>query len=221
MAKRQGKYKLGKHEQTILKNTGGANITLSDKQLVKGGKLGNTGIVTFTGGPVNTNLTDVSADVHMASTWTTEPEAVDLTSVTGDHKVFLNGRSSGSVKLPQATATNAGMQIDVIVASGSHTGSIGFADSGETTLGGSITVHSTNALNDTLDLPAGIGSKCIKLAPGAAADAVKKAGGHEGSIYTFRYQAANTVALEAIGMIGADGTVATTAANVTSSTGLS
>ena len=38
---------------------------------------------------------------------------VDLSSITSDHKLYLTGAFAADVILPQATAANAGMRIDV------------------------------------------------------------------------------------------------------------
>ena len=105
------------------------------------------------------------------------------------------------------------MVIDVFCGT-SVSGSIGFADSGDTVMpGGNITVHSRDAKVDSIPMPAS--TKAINL----DSERVDNSGGGEGSHYKFVYQAADTVFCEATGLLDGDGTVALDG-HATSTTGL-
>ena len=114
---------------------------------------------------------------------------VDVSSVTGDHKVVLTGTFAADVILPQATANNVGMVIEVlckVATATSGTIRIGFLNSGSTLMNGIVTLSSTQALMDSAVLA---DAKVINL----DADNVATAGGAEGSVYRFTYVAANDV----------------------------
>ena len=134
---------------------------------------------TFSGGILNSSITvsnATSADI-------------DISTVTGDHKLFTTGTFAADIILPQATAANAGMCIQVMLTAATATSGtirIGFLNSGSTVMEGIIVLSSTGALMDSIPLAA---AKVVLL----DADNVQLAGGAEGSMYSFYYQAANKV----------------------------
>tara|TARA_B100000287_G_scaffold404876_1_gene427961 strand:- start:89 stop:655 length:567 start_codon:yes stop_codon:yes gene_type:complete len=143
---------------------------------------------------------------------------VDLTSVTSSHKLFLTGTFAADVILPQATAANAGIRIDVFctVATG-NTGTIriGFTNAGSTVMTGGITLVSTGANMDSIGIHTAVNNSKVLLLD---SDNAALCGGLEGSRYSFFYQEANKVFVEAIGHTSA----ATPAlSSATSATGIS
>ena len=143
---------------------------------------------------------------------------VDLTSVTSSHKLFLTGTFAADVILPQATAANAGMRIDIIckaATAASGTFRIGFTNAGSTVMTGGITLVSTGAKVDSIGIHAAVNNSKVLLLD---SDNAALCGGLEGSRYSFFYQEANKVFVEAIGHTSA----ATPAlSSATSATGIS
>ena len=143
---------------------------------------------------------------------------VDLSSITSDHKLYLTGAFAADVILPQATAANAGMRIDVFcttATAASGTIRIGFLNSGSTVMTGGVTLVSTGAKVDAIGIHAAVNNTKVLLLD---SDNAALCGGLEGSRYSFFYQAANAVFVEAIGHTSA----ATPAlSSATSATGIS
>jgi len=192
MGKRVGKYKITKRESAL--------------NLTDGGDV--TGKISVSDGVLNQSVTvsnATSADV-------------DLSSVNADHKLYLTGTFAADVILPQATAANAGMRIDVfctVATAASGTIRIGFLNSGSTVMTGGVTLVSTGAKVDAIGIHAAVNNTKVLLLD---SDNAALCGGLEGSRYSFFYQAANAVFVEAIGHTGA----ATPAlSSATSATGIS
>ena len=122
---------------------------------------------------------------------------LDVSSVAVDHKVFTTGTFAADIILPLATAANVGMCIEVfctVATAASGTIRIGFLESGSTVMNGIITLESTGALMDAAALAS---AKIVLL----DADNVNLAGGAEGSIYRFYYQALNAVFAQVNGQV--------------------
>lgn len=161
-----------------------SDLTVKDTLKVDGtstltGAITASGKITANGGILN-------KDITVSSNTSTN---VDVSSVAGDHKVFLTGTFAADVILPQATAANVGMTIQVfctVATATSGTIRIGFLDTGSTVMNGAIHLSSTGALMDSIALA---DAKVVLL----DADNVTLAGGAEGSHYIFHYQAANAV----------------------------
>ena len=210
MSKKLGKYKLGRYEHQKYLQDGG-NVQLGDSHTVDAQSLSGTGLISSSAGVLNTNFT-----VHSATTGN-----LTVSTNNGDHNVFVTSKMTGSIILPQATANNVGMVIQVFVDSGAEiTGSIGVSNSGTTQFtNGSVVLNSADAKMDSISLP---DCKQIFLAPTTGSSAVDeslvKGGGLTGTNYKFIYQAADTIHVEGIGFID-DGTPAL-GTQLTSSTGL-
>ena len=133
MATRVGKYKISKRESAL--------------NLTDGGDV--TGKISVSAGVLNKSVTvsnATSADV-------------DLSSVSADHKLYLTGAFAADVILPQATAANAGMRIDVFcttATASSGTIRIGFLNSGSTVMTGGVTLVSTGAKVDAIGIHAAV-----------------------------------------------------------------
>lgn len=221
MSKKIGKYKIGKHEHpkytdSTIDILGDVTFSSASLQTIDGGSLTTTGILSASAGVIHATVTEHGTGGN-----------VDLSNITSDHYLIISSSVTGSVKLPQATSDNVGMKIQVMIAAGGDgtegggiTGSIGVTNSGTTTLSsGVISTYSTNAKVDTAFFSDG-NAKVINLTgPQPNGDGIAKAGGAEGSIYKFLYQAADTIHVEAVGALGADGTVALTS-DASSSVGL-
>tara|TARA_B100000424_G_scaffold250710_1_gene225592 strand:- start:364 stop:1002 length:639 start_codon:yes stop_codon:yes gene_type:complete len=203
MSKKLGKYKLGRYEhQKYLQDDG--NVSLDSTHTVDAQALNGTGLISSSVGFLNTKLTIMEGG--------TDTGVSDKTNIVGDHKIFVTGRLSQSIKLPQATATNAGDKIEVLVADGGIiSASIGVSSTGTTRLSsGKVTVHSTNAKFQSLNFATDTSTQ-INLS-----EAVSMAGGKEGSVYRFYYQEKDKIHVEANGLLGADGTIGLTS-NISSS----
>ena len=144
--------------------------------------------------------------------------AHDLSSVNEDLTVIYTGTMNGAITLPQATATNTGMVIKLLhsVDGGTDPKSIGFLNSGSTVMFGTILLLSDNAAAAPDAVALVNNAKVITR----DANATDKAGGAQGSQYTFTYLGANLVHCEAIG-VGAGGLTPAAAAGASSATGIS
>ena len=79
---------------------------------------------------INQNVT-----LHSATT------ALDATGIDADHKIVTSGVLAAAITLPQATAANAGMVIDILITAAvasDATAMFGFADAGSTVFFGSL-----------------------------------------------------------------------------------
>ena len=147
--------------------------------------------------------TDVTSDDATSS-------PIDLTAVSSDYKLYTTGVLSAAVRLPQATASNLGMVIEVFIGATTENGddsctlSVKQGDStvfigGYTTcllVGGSSAKESTSiGITDS--------AQSIVL----DSNNVATAGGAIGSYYKFTYIAADTVFVQGLGLV--TGTAAT------------
>ena len=158
-----------------------------------------TGSTTLTGGLAGalTGVTESAATT-----------AIDLTSTSSDHILYLTGAHSDVVKLPLATASNVGITIKLFYANDTDpdgTGVIAVAQSGSTTFLGSIVTCLTRGV-------AGKEATAIKIDAGTKklvldSNLETAAGGAVGSHYSFHYIAANKIFVTGVGLVG--GTTAT------------
>ena len=169
--------------------------------------------------PTASNFQDLirscnNTDITVSSATST---AIDLTSVVSSHKVITTGTLAADIKLPQATAANAGITITVMFSVDCATDgsvSIGFAESGSTVMAGVVHVFSDTAdKNMSIVIPAS--SKLLEF----DADENSHCGGAEGTVATFTYYGANLVFAEVRGFTTSN-TVALDS-NVASGTGWS
>ena len=201
MAKRFGKFKITNRESELsLVDGGDVNGNLSVT-----GTADFSGLVTATAGIRNAGVTVSNATSAQ----------IDLTTVTGDHKLITTGTLAEAIKLPNATADNAGMVIEVLMAADVATNGnakIQVANGGGTNFSGGITLFSTTADKaDSIAIGASIQS--IEL----DSDANDHAGGAEGSVYRFYYMSANNIFVDAKGIT--TGTAPELDSNATSATG--
>ena len=126
--------------------------------------------------------------------------AEDLTSVAKNTIWYSNSAQAADITLPQATATNAGMVIKIIVGTTDWSGTafkLGFANGGSTVMTGYIRLGS-NAGSEAVDgFVVTANAKALTI----DADDVTGAGGAIGSTYTFTYLEANLVHVEANGQV--------------------
>ena len=188
MGKRIGKYKVSDRESELSLADGGDILgTLS-----VAGASTFTGVVTAAAGVLNSDVTVSSAT-----------GAIDLTSVAADHKVYLTGTGAGQIKLPQATAGNAGMTIELVwTVDGATNGNqkVGFSNAGSTVITGIVILNSTGAKTDVASIHATTNNtKNLEF----DADAADHCGGTEGTYAKFYYQAANKVFAEVRGVTSA------------------
>ena len=198
MSKRIGKFKITKRESEVSLVDGG---TVSGDLTVTGAS-SFSGLVTATNGILNKGVTVSGAT----------SSAIDLTSTTGNHKLITTATLAAAIKLPQATAANLGMMIEVYI--GADTATDGSAkiqvENGETTVfSGGIILSTTGAKMDAIIVTTN--AQSIEL----DADAADHAGGIEGSVYRFYYFAAGKIFVDARGITSAatpalDGNASTT-----------
>ena len=152
------------------------------------GNISASGTITA-GGVINSNVVEQSGTA-----------AEDLTAVAQNVVWYSNAAQAGDITLPQATVTNVGMVIKIIVGTTNWSGTafkLGYANGGSTVMTGYIRVGS-NAGSETVDgFVVTADAKHLVI----DADAVDRAGGAIGSTYTFTYLEANLVHVEANGQI--------------------
>jgi len=142
--------------------------------------------------------------------------AHDLTAVTHNTTVFYTGTMAGDITLPQATAANVGLTIKIIFAATSSATAfkLGFASGGDTVLVGKLTtgLSAGTAAKENVSFAITTNTKNLVI----DSDAVATAGGDAGSTYEFIYYGANTVYVDAFGLVsGTTATDPTAAASVT------
>lgn len=146
-------------------------------------------------------LRDSNVVVRTATT------AHDLTAVTHNTTVIYTGAQAGNITLPQATAANVGLTIKIIFAAAASATAfkLGFADSGSTVLVGKLAtgLSAGGAAKENVSFAITSNAKALVI----DSDAVDTAGGDAGSTYEFIYYGANTVYVDAFGMVS--GTTAT------------
>ena len=176
MAKRYGKYKLTKRDTALSLADGGdilGNITIS-------GTSSTTGIASFTAGTLNKNVTEQSGT-----------GAEDLTSVAADLVWYANTAQAGAITLPDATASNVGMKIKVIVGTTDWSTTafkLGFANSGTCVLVGQLYLSTLDG-NDVEGFTITANAQSLEI----DANDATAAGGAIGSLYEFTYLEANLV----------------------------
>ena len=180
---------------TISSNTGSFNggIVVNGGDSIAGGisVLGNISAsgAVYASGILDTNVVEQSGTA-----------AEDLTAVAKNTVWYANTAQAGAITLPQATATNAGMVIKIIVGTTDWSGTafkLGFANGGSTVLTGYIRLGS-NAGSEAVDgFVVTANAKSLEI----DADDATAAGGAIGSNYTFTYLEANLVHVEANGQV--------------------
>ena len=178
MGQRIGKYKVSNRE---------SDISLVDGGTINGNIRANQNAefkkITATTGVLNQNSSvDSSTGV------------IDLTSIVADHRLILTGTHANQIKLPQATAANAGMLIEVLFAAdGAGTGAqkIGVEQGESTVIKGVVSVNSTTADNSMTIPIHGTTSNTQNVVFHAGAQ--DHSGGNEGTIARFYYAGADLI----------------------------
>ena len=146
---------------------------------------------------INPNVT-----LHTATT------ALDATGIKSDHKIVTSGVLAAAITLPQATAANAGMVIDICITAAvasDATAMFGFADAGSTLCVGSLitSISLGTAAKEATGTSITTSAKRVVL----DSNSVATAGGGIGSWYRCIYTKANQVFVFGVGIV--TGTVAT------------
>ena len=157
---------------------------------------------------LNSNSGSYQEYINQNVTLHTATTALDATGIDADHKIITSGVLAAAITLPQATAANAGMVIDIIVSAAvadDGTCLVGFADAGSTVFVGSLVTSislSTSAKEAT-------GTSVTTSAKRLVLDSnnVNTAGGGIGSYYKCVYTKANQVFVTGVGIV--TGTTAT------------
>ena len=142
----------------------------------------------------------------------------NLSSVSEDTTVVYTGTMDGVITLPNATASNTGMVIKLLhsVDSSNTERKVGVANgTPQTTISGTITLISADAsaLHDQEALLNN--AECILR----DANAVNRAGGGQGTSYTFTYLGAQKIHCKALGVVNGSQTP-NLAAGASSATGI-
>ena len=128
---------------------------------------------------------------------------IDLTDTKSSRRVFIDDTLASTIKLPQATAANAGMMIEIYFAHDVATNGscvIAVANTGSTVFVGNVSLQSTGAKMDVISISSTTGStKAIHF----DADAPDHAGGKEGTMARFYYVGANAIYAEVRGITSA------------------
>jgi hypothetical protein len=166
-------------------------------------------IINSNSGSYQERLSNVT--VHSATT------ALDVTHLDGDHKIFTSGVLAGAITLPQATAANTGMVIEIFITATVATDGtclIGFANAGSTVFGGLLmtSIVAGAAAKEVVGRGVTANSKRLVL----DSDNVATAGGALGSWYKIVYQGANKTWVTGLGLV--TGTTATLPAAACSTT---
>ena len=221
MSEKIGKYKIGKYEQQKYLDLS-TNVVLDSTQTINPGGDLITGTTVSASGVAGAGLLNKGTTL-IGGGQDADESPVDLSSVSADHKVFVTGDYTGSIKLPQATSTNAGMLINVMVAS-NMSGSIGFADSGDTVFdSGQVTLIAQADTVSTGIVSVGNGKRILIESLSGSAPGFTGAnlvGGAEGSQFKCHYTEANKVVLDAFSRISNTAQNAALTSSFTSSTGL-
>ena len=146
---------------------------------------------------INQNVT-----VHSATS------ALDATGIDADHKIITSGVLAAAITLPQATAANAGMVIDIIISAAvasDGTCLVGFADAGSTVFVGSLitSISLGTAAKEATGTSITTSAKRVVL----DSNSVATAGGGIGSWYRCIYTKLNQVFVFGVGIV--TGTTAT------------
>ena len=166
----------------------GIGVQTPGEQLTVTGNVSASGAV-YASGILDTNVVEQSGTA-----------AEDLTAVAKNTVWYANTAQAGAITLPQATATNVGMVIKIIVGTTDWSTTafkLGFANGGSTVLTGYIRLGS-NAGSEAVDgFVVTANAKSLEI----DADDATAAGGAIGSTYTFTYLEANLVHVEANGQV--------------------
>ncbi len=155
-----------------------------------GVNIGAGGLQVDAGGIIDKNVTKQSGT-----------GAEDLTSTAANLIWWSSAAQAGDITLPQATASNVGMIIRVFACadwSGTEF-KLGFANGGSTVMTGNLQLGAIDAAagDENISFKVTTNTKSIRI----DSDAVDRAGGAIGSMYTFYYLEANLVFVEAKGLI--------------------
>tara|TARA_R100000152_G_C6763095_1_gene187472 strand:- start:485 stop:1135 length:651 start_codon:yes stop_codon:yes gene_type:complete len=125
--------------------------------------------------------------------------AEDLTSTAKNLVWYANTAQAGNITLPQATASNVGMVIKIIVGTTDWSTTafkLGFANSGSTVLTGYVLLMAADGSESPDGFVITANAKSLEI----DANDATAAGGSIGSTYTFTYLEANLVHCEAHGV---------------------
>jgi len=154
----------------------------------------------------------------VTSSAATSAAITSLLQVQSDHKLFTTAALAAKIQLPQSTAANLGMVIEVFIgttANANGAGQITVDDNGSTVfMGGYTTCLLAGGGSATESTSIGItaGAQSIIL----DSDSVNAAGGAAGSQYKFTYVATNAIFVEGLGLVtGTDRTLPTAAGSTT------
>ena len=166
---------------------------------------------------INANSSSYGDYINPNVTLHTATTALDATGVASDHKIITSGVLAAAITLPQATANNAGMVIDICVTAAVATdGSclIGFANAGSTVFVGNLvtSISLGTAAKEATGTSVTTNAKRLVL----DSNNVNTAGGGIGSWYRCIYTKANQVFVTGVGIVtGATATDVTAACSTT------
>ena len=178
MGQRIGKYKVTERESAVSLVDGGTiNGSIKANQNAEFKK------ITATTGVLNQN-----------SSVNSSTSVIDLQTIVADHRLILTGTANAQIKLPQATAANAGMLIEVLFAAdcaNNDNCKIGVAQGESTVIKGVVSVNSTTADNSmTIGIDATTSNTQNVVFHDRAQD---HSGGKEGTIARFYYAGADLI----------------------------
>jgi len=156
-------------------------------------------------GVINTNITKSAAT----------SADIDLTAVSSDHKLYTTAALSAAVKLPQATAHNIGMVIEVFIGAttedGDSTAKLSVKQGDPTVfIGGYTTCIIGGGASAKESTSIGITTNAQSIV--LDSNNVLTAGGGIGSYYKFTYLAASVVHVQGHGHVTGTTATAPTAA---------
>ena len=157
---------------------------------------------------INANSSSYGDYINPNVTLHTATTALDATGVASDHKIITSGVLAAAITLPQATAANAGMVIDICITAAvadDATAMFGFADAGSTVFVGSLitSISLGTAAKEATGTSITTSAKRVVL----DSNSVATAGGGIGSWYRCIYTKLNQVFVFGVGIV--TGTTAT------------
>ena len=195
------------------------NAQITDAEVTALGELSATELDLLDGSSAGTVVASKAAiyssagvlpGIHSGITIQSGTAAEDLTSTSADLIWIASTTQAGSITLPQATTSNAGMVIKIIAGADWSTTAfkLGFASGGSTVMFGDLDMssHGSPTIDAIETFPITDSSKNLVI----DADAVATAGGAKGSVYTFTYITTELVHCYGRGIV-TTGTIATDA----------
>ena len=167
---------------------------------------------------INANSNSYGDYINPNVTLHTATTALDATNLSSDHKIITSGVLAAAITLPQATAANAGMVIDIcITAAVADDGTclVGFANAGSTVFVGNLvtSISLGTAAKEATGTSVTTNAKRLVL----DSNNVNTAGGGIGSWYRCIYTKLNQVFVVGVGIVtGTTATDVTAACSTTS-----